>query len=440
VAAGAYVYYRLDSSTFGQGISVTVTPLSGDPDVYVSSNSSNVRPTSAQYNKAGVGSGVETVLFQWSAADLPECLANVPRPGDPYDPNKFGSCAVFIGVYGWTNASFTVVADLVGANGTSLTELVDGQPQGVASLAGGTWAYFYARVSLPATQTYSVYVRSRSGDPDLYVATDGLGPPTQQRFQYSSTSASGDEFVNVAPGTRGYNSSTTLYVGVFAFGAAAAAFDVTFASASAVVALAPGVAASGLVAAGQYAYYSFAAPNPALTLTWTLTALGQDPDIYIGVWRPLAQRYRPTVAASTWRGEDFGSDSVAIAPFPLDPNACPNACTYIAGVFCSSPTGSCRFMVSAAQGSALTQLADGVPVGGSVANNSIAYYGFSVAAGGRRNVTVRAAASLGSAQLWVSAAYDPFCRPGAGGPTACAPLPSPRVPGSFAWASSADGV
>ena len=46
----------------------------------------------------------------------------------PYSSNH--SCAVFIGVYGWTNASFTVVADLVGANGTSLTELVDGQPRG----------------------------------------------------------------------------------------------------------------------------------------------------------------------------------------------------------------------------------------------------------------------------------------------------------------------
>ena len=66
-----------------------------------------------------------------------------------------------------------------------------------------------------------------------------------------------------------------------------------------------------------------------------MTALSGDPDVYIGVWRPLAQRYRPTTALYTWRGENFGSDSVTISPYPLDPSACPNACTYIAGVFCA---------------------------------------------------------------------------------------------------------
>ena len=106
-------------------------------------------------------------------------------------------------------------------------------------------------------------------------------------------------------------------------------------------------------------------------------------------------------------------------------------------VITATPAQKSRPRASAAQGSALTQLQDGQPAAGSVGLGNVAYFSFALPASGRRNVTVRTAATLGTAQIFVTAAYDPLCRPGAG--VTCAPLPVPGSPSTYSWASSRDG-
>jgi hypothetical protein len=427
VSAGTYSYYKLSSSSYGEGMKITLTPMSGDPDVYVSANSSNPRPDSKNFDKESSGSSIETVLFQWS--ELLECQSALQPPGSP----SIGTCFLFVAVYGWTNASYSIVGEIVGSNATSLVELVDGQPQ-AGLVAGGQWTYFYTNVNLPNTQTYSVYVRAISGDADLYVTTDGSFP-SLSNYQYASSKSSGDDFIDVAPGTQGYNTSTTMYAGVYAYGSLSATFDITYSSASAVISIAPGIAQSGVLSAGQYMYFSFAAPVPQFSTTWTVTALTGDPDIYISKWPPLSRRFRPTVVSYTWKGENDGSETVIISPYPIDSQACRISCTYIAGILCANSQGFCRFTVSASQGSLLTQLLDGQPASGLVNQNALVYYGFSLPASGQRSVTIRATAFTGSAQVYVTAAYDPQCRLG----TSCAPLPTPSISSSYTWASSVDG-
>jgi len=427
VSEGLYSYYKLSSSSYGQGMKITLTPNSGDPDCFVSANSSNPRPDSKNFDKESSGTSIETVLFQWS--ELIECQSALQPPGSP----SIGTCSLFVAVYGWTNSTYSIVGEIVGSNATSLVELVDGQPQ-AGLVAGGQWTYYYTNVNFPNAQTYSVYVRAISGDADLFVTTDG-SMPSLTNYQYASSKSSGDDFVDIAPGTPGYNASTTMFAGVFAYGSLPATFDITYSSASAVVSIAPGIAQSGVLAAGQYMYFSFAAPTPSFSTTWTVTALTGDPDIYIAKWPPLSRRSRPTVVSYTWKGENDGSDTVVISPYPIDPRACMISCTYIAGVLCANSQGFCRFTVSASQGSLLTQLLDGQPASGSVNQNSLVYYSFSLPASGQRSVTIRATPLTGSAQVYVTAAYDPLCRLG----TACAPLPTPLNPLSYSWASSVDG-
>lgn len=427
VTRGAYSYYRLSSSTWGAAMSVTLTPLSGDPDMYLSRNSSNVRPTSGNYDKSAVGAGTETVVFQW--AELPECQANLDPNG-----NGDGTCSIYIGVYGYSNATYTVVGEVSFSN-TSWTELVDGQPQG-AIIQPGTWSYYYTRVRFAPTQTYSVYVRATGGDPDLYVTTDGMGPPTitPRHYQYVSNHASGDELIDIAPGTPGYNSSTVMVAGVYAWGSNPAQYTITYASASAVVSLQAGVAVSNFLAVGQYAYYSFSASDRLKPTTWSVTSLAGNPNIYISQWKPLQQRWRPTKNAGqyTWSGSADGSDSVTINPYPQDPNACIVACQYISGVYCAGP-GNCRYTVSAVQaGAALIPLIDGQPASGRVVAGSYSYYSLSVPAGGRKNITMRVTTTLGSAQLYVTNKYDPSCQP------ACGALPT-NSSNNYIWASSVDG-
>jgi hypothetical protein len=164
--------------------------------------------------------GAEVVIFQW--LEMPLCVA-------AFAPGGSGSCGVWAGVQGYTAASFSVVA-VLGAGAWEAVELLDGVPQGGA-LARGAAAFYFADVDVPHDTTYSFYVHPLSGDADLYVTTDGSVPSTTN-FQYSSTSAFGDDFVNVVPGDAAYNSSVRAFAMVVGF--SDTAFDVTFSSSSAV--------------------------------------------------------------------------------------------------------------------------------------------------------------------------------------------------------------
>ena len=149
-----YTYYRLTLTTPNVDVAVTVTPLSGDPDLVVSVHANNPRPTTGHMDKASTGGPgqSEFVSFAWNELDS-ACGAALAAPG--------GSCDVFIGVYGFDgDASYTIVASVNASASASLLE--DGVPQSGA-VARGEFAYYYARVAVPVNTTYSVYVRALSG-------------------------------------------------------------------------------------------------------------------------------------------------------------------------------------------------------------------------------------------------------------------------------------
>ena len=202
---------------------------------------------------------------------------------NPLNPIPPGQCAVYIGVYGYNNASFSIVA-YVGA-GSSALELLDGIPQ-AGSVTEQGLSYFYADVDLPPPgTTYSFYVRSLSGDPDLFVTTDGTLPVVccPPHYQYSSMSSTGDDYVNVARGTSGYNATTRAYALVHGF--TASTFEITFATVGAVEPLSDSVSTRGVGVGDQNLYYFFSIPDPStlFPVTISCTALSGDPDLFISV-------------------------------------------------------------------------------------------------------------------------------------------------------------
>lgn len=154
-----------------------------------------------------------------------------------------------------------------------------------------TYAYYYANVNVPPDTTYSVYVRAITGNPNLYIRTDGQ-QPSNTFYQGISNSASGDEFINISPSLSYYNNTCTLRIAVYAF--SACSFQITYATQSVVISLSDGVSQVGSIPMvwQLYNYYSFVAPAPGNDVTFALTATSGDPDMYIGIWNQ--SQYRPS--------------------------------------------------------------------------------------------------------------------------------------------------
>ena len=106
----------------------------------------------------------------------------------------FSWASLFIGVFGYKNASFSIVGI---QRSDARTRLADGQPQRV-ELGRQEWAYFSFSVSDTA-RSFELTIDAESGDPDVYVSADGTTPTTASHG-WSSATAGGDELV-VSPAT-----------------------------------------------------------------------------------------------------------------------------------------------------------------------------------------------------------------------------------------------
>ena len=410
VGPGAGLFYRLLLKQANVDVTVAVTPISGDPDLYVSVHSANTFPGPSSFDKksnGGLGQ-VDSVIFQWQ--EMPECAALIAQGTD---------CDVYIGVYGYSgvpsNASYTITATVM-SNRTLPVLLVDGEPQS-GSVNASQFAYFYALVSVPPGQTYSVALRCTSGDGDLYVRTDGYSNslwPSNTYYQYSSTATAGDDYVNVMPGTAGYNSTALMRIAVYGF--TQAQFVITYSSASAVAQLADGVSLVGTLPRGGANYYSFSVPTPGYDISFALTALANDPDIYVSQWPPNQPLMRPGPAGGSpacRSGTAFGTDTVEISSTGGDPCYC-SACQYIVGVYCAMGT-SCRYAITASLVSpySIISLSEGRPSSNAVRQWGYKYFAYDARFfnGTQRNVTLRLAASPGSVQAFATNLYVPGVSP-----------------------------
>lgn len=108
VGANAYVYFQY-TTTNAVPLTISVTPITGDPDLFVSTI--NQRPSSGSNQWFSNGFGNEAVYIV---------------PTDPKLRNCSSPCTFYIAVFGWSNpATFTIMASTSTVAGT----LVPGTPQ-----------------------------------------------------------------------------------------------------------------------------------------------------------------------------------------------------------------------------------------------------------------------------------------------------------------------
>ena len=101
-------------------------------------------------------------------------------------------CRYYIGVYGYSASSFSVLAYL---HNSQAPQLINGRPQnGVVNTSVSDWYTF----AIPSGgDDVEIVLTARSGDPDLYVCMNGSIHATAANANYRSVSAFGNDVISI---------------------------------------------------------------------------------------------------------------------------------------------------------------------------------------------------------------------------------------------------
>ena len=278
VAKDAYQYYRVIIPKKETDVMITVTPEYGDPDIYVSLSSDNPRPTRGHSDKTSSSFFNDTVYVQWS--EIGQCNPGV-------------DCAVFIGVNGFSEASYSIVATLV-SDIFNPTLLRDGVAQRGSVVQKG-YAYFRALIDVSDGDSYAVSVVPVSGDPDLYVSLNASMQPSTTQYDFRSQHFGVTDEVVVSPESPKYKTRGVMLIAVY--GSTTSEFTITYSTSASVSVLQDGQPQDGYVARFHYRYYLFAVPKDSKDLTFAVTPHSGDPDLFVKKYDENDPGNKPTMVS-----------------------------------------------------------------------------------------------------------------------------------------------
>eukprot|EP01138_Halocafeteria_seosinensis_P006841 gb/GECG01006995.1/.p1 GENE.gb/GECG01006995.1/~~gb/GECG01006995.1/.p1 ORF type:complete len:1988 (+),score=202.50 gb/GECG01006995.1/:1-5964(+) len=348
--------YWYNQTIKGSEITFTLTPFSGDPDIFVSTvpgvSNTTDWPDSHHYD--------------WASRYTDRDVVHVFNTDDEYCdslPCYYGIC-----VYAaqGINSAFSIMV----SESNETKYLVDGQTQVDTVKEKDLELYrFYAPVT---AKKVIITVQPWAGDPDLYVNVGPNlphpGPHTQTNF--SSLHGRGTEEISIDTTTSAYKwscgqSRCLIQIGVHGF--SWAGYFIT-ATANNFRRLAEGVSVEGSVPGGtdkdNFEYFYFQNTEHDATLLFSLTALSGDPDLFISTGNGNSSML-PTFWSAEWKSLSLGSDVIEIQT-KFDKDSCRNKggedCSYWVGVASGTAPASFSIVVSTEADSSVTLLTDGQPV------------------------------------------------------------------------------
>ena len=366
LSAGQYNYYRFTVLLLvnNADLSFTVTPQTGNPDIYVSDRIA--RPSAANatsYTWSSSGTGVDSVV-----------LSNSRLPGSVH------TGTYYIAVYAVTDVTYTIVASY-----GSTIALSDGAQQ-------------YQFLNPGQQQRYSLVVPVTAGDVTIqtqqvvgtvsvYVGVNSVPNQAQgNTYQYSQNNVA-NAFITPARlrcSTVGTNRSTCEYsILVIAPNNAVAVYYIQANTAGNNLLLSNGVAVSGTVTGATPNYYKFNVASMYANVTIQLTTLSGDADLYCS-W----QYIRPSATQSEWSSATTAEVDRIYFDFTDRVFTTPGTAAIMAGVFyCAVVTAggfySSQYRLvytavdSSGQDMTVIRLSDGVPQQGSAISQRFTYFDFS---------------------------------------------------------------
>lgn len=316
-ASDSYKYTVVDSHS---DIVISVTPFYGDPDIFVGL-APNYHPGLDDYTWMSGYWGADTLIIQ-AGEFATKCTPSVGNP-----------CIIYMTVYSYSNSSYSILTQTDNSNLNPVT-LIDGVPQSGYVLQNH-YSYYSFFVSanehgdIPVAISITLTPQDES-DQDIFVSFSG--EPGRRNFDYNSVNFGGvSDEIKITAGMAHFCVNCFVHIAVYGFNTGH--FSIV-ASSAGMVHLQVDTPIAGHCAQGTYNYYSFHNTDPTAILTFTLTPITGDPDLYINT-RTQAQLdqnayHFPSMSNTIWRSGHAGADSIRITY--NDRSFCVD-CDFVVGVY-----------------------------------------------------------------------------------------------------------
>lgn len=328
--ADAYRYFRVTVDAPGE-VRFAVTPLTGDPDLFISTAA---RPTKADAVWASDEEDGAARLHRYEhvtiAADDPKRCTAMP-------------CTYHISVLADRAPSTYSVAVWWGG---APVRLVEGVPQaGELAGAGPATRQYLARVA-GSHADLSLTLALASGTAKLYANVGGLAGPAAAEHKWSSVPAAGadERLVILHTDT---DACTDCDVNVAVVCAGACEFSITGKSTAAITVLEDGAPTTGLVNSGAYEYFKMYLSEKTVDLELLLTVFAGNPDLYASVSPGVTM---PNRTHHDFASEDAASDVLQLPHTDGLLSQCQSeldTCVVYIGVFGADPAATTSFSLLA---------------------------------------------------------------------------------------------
>ncbi|CAG9324585.1 unnamed protein product [Blepharisma stoltei] len=390
VSDKSYNFYMYPIHEDHQEVTISVTALTGDPDIYVSVFPNNTRPTKPNFDYASNVFGSDTITLDYNRDIKQGCQSTQT------------SCNLYIGIHGYVASTYTI---RVHSKNNLPKALVSGAPE-TDQLNKTQYNFYYYSAS--TLVPLSISIQSSQGDADLYVNlmdstvagsnTSSWLMPTLYHAQYLSMSTSLIDEINLnntALGSGCPSGTCIALVGVLCF-SDFCRYTIEV-NQNSVYTLMEGESKYGYVESGKFVYYSYYCDKDWTDLVFTVTPLSSgDPDLFVSKGRDQ----RPVHSSSNWNSQSWGGDLVSIMSndtYFKTGNITMKG-IYIIGVYGAS--ASSFTLTANSHSQAITKLTVGQPTYGSVRLNSINYYYFVNSA--RQDITIQVTPNMGDPVLYAN--------------------------------------
>ena len=372
VVKGEYSYFMFPVHYSTEDISISLTCISGDADLYVSVNPNNTHPSFGSHDYKATSFENEKLTLTWEQNIVPICKGVEKE-------YKFGNkshCYVYIGVYGFDSATFIIRIHPASGLPAMLTL---GQPMN-GNLSQSEYGFYYQFVDVRAD--FKITVQPIFGDPDLYVniydknnVSSNVSSwirPNKQSHQFSSSSTVMTEVISFrSSDLRGLCKSELCL--------ALAAVYCTLNNCSYFIQTSQINQSQVLIenqatyaaSSGDFVYFSYYSAEEENDFLVQVTAISGDPDLYVS----KGTNNYPTEASFDWVSNNLGHDTLLITK--SDPYFTKSSMkgTYVIGV--KDTSGNCSFTIIINNHPVqIHRLASGVPQHSNQTSDSSVYYSF----------------------------------------------------------------
>lgn len=398
VDEGAYKYYSFPVHEAHEDISIKLTTFSGDPDLYLSIHPNNTKPDRDNYDFLSSAFGGEVMTLNWEQGLSDVCPKQAEYTSDPQ------LCMLYIGVYGYKQASYTIKV----ITRKDIPELmVEGFPvTGQINETQFDYYYIYLGVNSPVT----IAMESLSGDPDLFVSlldantsevVEDWPRPNKVVFDFASQSMANDiiRISSAELASRCPSKACVVLTGVYCF-SAYCRYSIN-ANQESIAVLLDSQPVNGYIEEFGYNYYSFIVNIDDANILISLTSTSEgDPALVVS----KGPNTRPTSENCTWGSYIYGHGYLMISADDPSLEGSTRG-VYVIGVFGYMNTTYTLTATSAAI--PVIMMVPGTPHSAILMPNSTSYYYFWIE--NESPVTVTITFNSGSALLVANKAnFDPY--------------------------------